>query len=94
MKLQACSKIITLTALGFTLTAAGAFYALNQAQQHLMASYQQNLEQHLDSVGADLQHYVQRINGDYYQLINQSIAEQYPVLRPELLPKRSPSGLL
>lgn len=74
MKLQACSKIITLTALGFTLTAAGAFYALNQAQQHLMASYQQNLEQHLDSVGADLQHYVQRINGDYYQLINQSLS--------------------
>lgn len=74
MKLQACSKIITLTALGFTLTAAGAFYALNQAQQNLMASYQQNLEQHLDSVGADLQHYVQRINGDYYQLINQSLS--------------------
>ena len=74
MKLQACSKIITLTALGFTLTAAGAFYALNQAQQNLMASYQQNLEQHLDGVGADLQHYVQRINGDYYQLINQSLS--------------------
>ena len=74
MKLQACSKIITLTALGFTMTAAGAFYALNQAQQNLMASYQQNLEQHLDSVGADLQHYVQRINGDYYQLINQSLS--------------------
>ena len=74
MKLQACSKIITLSALGFTLTAAGAFYALNQAQQSIMASYQQNLEQHLDSVGADLNHYVQRINGDYYQLINQSLS--------------------
>ena len=74
MKLQACSKIITLTALGFTLTAAGAFYALNQAQQNITASYQQNLEQHLDSVGADLNHYVQRINGDYYQLINQSLS--------------------
>lgn len=73
MKLQACSKIITYTALGFTLMAAGAFYALNHAQNYLENNYSHELQLTLDNVGSDLNHYVQRINSDYYQLINLSL---------------------
>ena len=73
MKLQACSKIITLAALGFTLTAAGAFYSLISAEHTIDANYQQELKERFTAVGADLNHYVQRINGDYYELINSSL---------------------
>lgn len=74
MKLQACSKIITLAALGFTLTAAGAFYSLISAEHTIDANYQQELKERFTAVGADLNHYVQRINGDYYELINSSLS--------------------
>lgn len=74
MKLQACSKIITLAALGFTLTAAGAFYSLISAEHTIDANYQQELKERFTAVGADLNHYVQRINGDYYELINTSLS--------------------
>lgn len=73
MKLQACSKIITLTTLGFTLTAAGTFYALNSAEHSIDTHYQQELNEHLTAVGADLHRYVQKINSDYYELLNSSL---------------------
>lgn len=82
MKLQACSKVITLTALGFTLSAAGAFYSLNEAQRTLDNTYYQQLQSHLNTVGADLSHYVQRINSDYYQLINLSLANVLALGQP------------
>lgn len=74
MKLQACSKIITLAALGYTLTAAGTFYSLNSAEHTIDSNYQQELKERFTGVGADLSHYVQRINGDYYELINSSLS--------------------
>ena len=74
MKLQACSKIITLAALGLPLTAAGAFYSLISAEHTIDANYQQELKERFTAVGADLNHYVQRINGDYYELINSSLS--------------------
>lgn len=73
MKLQAGSKIITLAALGFTLTAAGTFYALLHAERTIEANYHQSITHTLTAVGADLSHYVQRINSDYYDLINASL---------------------
>ncbi len=73
MKLQAGSKIITLAALGFTLTAAGTFYALLHAERTIEANYHQTITHTLTAVGADLSHYVQRINSDYYDLINASL---------------------
>lgn len=73
MKLQACSKIITLTTLGFALTAAGTFYALNSAEHSIDTHYQQELNEHLTAVGADLHRYVQKINSDYYELLNSSL---------------------
>lgn len=82
VKLQACSKVITLTALGFTLSAAGAFYSLNEAQRTLDNTYYQQLQSHLNTVGADLSHYVQRINSDYYQLINLSLANVLALGQP------------
>lgn len=74
MKLQACSKIITLTALGFTLTAAGAFYSLINAERTIDANYQHELQSTLNAVGADLKHYTQRINSEYYELVNSSLS--------------------
>ena len=82
VRLQACSKVITLTALGFTLTAAGAFYSLNEAQSTLDAQYDRQLKTHLSTVGSDLSHYVQRINNDYYQLINLSLANVLALGQP------------
>ena len=82
VRLQACSKVITLTALGFTLTTAGAFYSLNEAQSTLDAQYNRQLKTHLSTVGADLSHYVQRINNDYYQLINLSLANVLALGQP------------
>ena len=73
MKLQSYSKVITLTALGLGLTAAGAFYSLNEAQRNVNSDYQRQLDVTLKSTGSDLNHYVQRINSDYYQLINMSL---------------------
>lgn len=73
VKLKACSKIITLTALGFTLTAAGSFYALLDAERNLSDVYQREIESKLQVVGTDLNHYVQLINSDYYELINLSL---------------------
>lgn len=82
MKLHAYSKVITLTALGFTLTAAGAFYSLNEAQSTLDNQYNDQLKNHLRTVGSDLSHYVQRINNDYYQLINLSLANVLALGQP------------
>ena len=82
VKLQACSKVITLTALGFTLSAAGAFYSLNEAQRTLDNDYYNQLQANLSTVGSDLSHYVQRINSDYYQLINLSLANVLALGQP------------
>lgn len=74
MKLQACSKVITLNAIGFTLSAAGALFALSSAQQSIDATYRNKVQASASNINSDISHYVHRIDSDYYQLINMSLA--------------------
>lgn len=74
MKLQACSKVITLNAIGFTLCAAGSLFTLSSAQQSIDDTYKNKVQSAITSANSDLIHYVHRIDNDYYQLVNMSLA--------------------
>lgn len=54
--------------------AAGAFYALNEADETINSNYLKQVQAQLSTVSSDLHHYVHRINSDYYQLINMSLS--------------------
>ncbi len=74
MKLQACSKVITLNAIGFTLCAAGSLFTLSSAQQSIDDTYKNKVQSAISSANSDLIHYVHRIDNDYYQLVNMSLS--------------------
>ena len=74
VKLQACSKVITLNAIGFTLCAAGSLFTLSSAQQSIDDTYKNKVQSAISSANSDLTHYVHRIDNDYYQLVNMSLS--------------------
>lgn len=73
VKLKACSKLIAASAIGFTLIVVGSFVALQKAEKTIDNLYQAEIQNQLNSLEQELKQYVNQINHDYYNLVNQSL---------------------
>lgn len=75
MKLQACSKIVSLVVLGFTLTSGVAYYALDDLEKTLIEQTHNKLNSQLTSFGHESALYSKRVNDEYYDLVNTSLTQ-------------------
>lgn len=75
VKLQACSKIVSLVVLGFTLTSGVAYYALEEQEKNLIEQTHTRLNSHLKSFGQESALYTKRVNDEYYDLVNTSLTQ-------------------
>lgn len=75
MKLQACSKIVSLVVLGFTLTSGVAYYAVDDLEKTLIEQTHNKLNSQLTSFGHESALYSKRVNDEYYDLVNTSLTQ-------------------